>query len=129
MLSTRFECELRFQSGSDLAFLPGSEPLGSWRCVVASMKETSGVQEDLGRPQVRVRQQGPDQLPGQHLLTDYFCTECWQDFWLVTNECPLPHQKEQQVFFGFYSKFLFIYLFLSQMRIGVCESISPPAYP
>lgn len=73
MLSTRFECELRFQSGSDLAFLPGSEPLGSWRCVVASMKETSGVQEDLGRPQVRVRQQGPDQLPGQHLLTDYFC--------------------------------------------------------
>lgn len=75
IFSTHFKCESCVLSGSDLAFLPGSEPFGPWRCVVASMKETSGVQEDLGRPQVRIPQQGSKQLPGQRLLTDYFCTD------------------------------------------------------
>ena len=45
------------------------------------MKETSGVQVDLGRPQVRVPQQGSDQVPAAFINTLFLHRSLSSDHW------------------------------------------------
>lgn len=79
--------------------------------MVTPMKETSVVQEDLGRPPALVRQRGPEQLPGSvryrlclhgSLTSDHCCSRSLdlsgRILWLVTNERPPPSKKRAVCF-------------------------------